>query len=75
MSRTRNTDPFEVQRKRAPKWRLHGYPYAFGGAWRGVKIGRKMHERATRARVRDCLKTGRDPGTYQHHHSAKWDLY
>lgn len=64
------------------KWRRHGYPGAYRGAWRGIKEERKILEGAERARVRDelkCIDTYDGeydgPAPYKTKHQAQWRVY
>lgn len=60
MSRTINTEPYEVQKRsydrRGHRWRAEtGYPSAFGGAWAGITHWARLREATHRAEVRNEL--------------------
>jgi len=73
MSRTLNTMPYEVQKRRRESWRECGYPGAFGGAWPGRKGYARHRNRQLRRAQKAALRNGEELPIAKR--TVAWDVW
>jgi hypothetical protein len=74
LSRTLNTMPWEIQKRRRERWReLRGYPGAFGGAWPGRKTWARIRNRRFRRAATVALQMDKD--IPKQRHNVAYDIW